>query len=157
MGPSTDRVTTSWVPWIVAACSIIRWHSKGQSCIKPSIRSSLQKVLSLVAGIGIAMNFSAAKARRKWPCGGLACGERTMVTAAAALLVLCALADPVAAARRPGAAAEALWSGLFGAAKARPRKTVLPRALTVPLPRPRPPDAPATESEQPAAQPTVSP
>src|SRR5665647_493724 len=130
MGPSTDRVTTSWVPWIAAACSIIRWHSKGQSCIKPSIRSFLQQVLSLVAGLladlGIAMNFSAAKARRKWPCGALGCGERAMVTAAAALLALCALADPLAAARRPGAWPQAPWSGLFGEARAKPRKIALP-------------------------------
>jgi hypothetical protein len=99
------------------------------------------------------MNFSAGKARRKWPCGALGCGERAMVTAAAALLVLCALADPLAAARRPGAWPQAPWSGLFGEARAKPRK--LPAALkaSVPLPKPRPADAPATDSEKPAAEP----
>src|SRR5258706_311560 len=37
--------------------------------------TSLQVVLPLAAGLhGIAMNFSAEKASRKWPCAGLACG-----------------------------------------------------------------------------------
>ena len=61
------------------------------------------------------MNFSAEKARRKWPCGGLACGEWPMVTAAAALLVLCAQADPAAAARR---ARQAPWERPVRAAAA---------------------------------------
>ena len=94
------------------------------------------------------MNFSAGKARRKWSCGGLACGERAMVTAATAMLVLCALADPLAAARRPGAWPQAPWSGLFGEARAKPRKIALP--ASVPLPKPRPADAPAIDSEKPA-------
>jgi hypothetical protein len=101
------------------------------------------------------MNFSAAKARRKWPCGGLACGQRAMVTAAA-LLMLGALADLPAAAARPDVPLWAPWSGLFGAPRAKkPRKAVLPAALpaSVPLPKPRPADAPATRSEQPVAAP----
>ena len=45
----------------------------------------LQRVLSLAAGIhGIAMNFSAEKASRKWPCGGFCRPAAAMVTAAAA-------------------------------------------------------------------------
>jgi hypothetical protein len=75
------------------------------------------------------MNFSAGNAGRKWPFGGLACGQRTMVTAAA-LLMLGAPADPVAAARRP-----AVW----------------PPQASVPLPKPRPAEAPASESEKSAS------
>jgi len=60
-------------------------------------------VLPLAAGIhGIAMNFSAEKASRKWPCAGWACGERP-VTVAAILLMLCGQALPAAAARKSGA------------------------------------------------------
>ena len=102
------------------------------------------------------MNFSARKARRKWPCGALACGETAMVTAAAiALLLMCAAADPLAAATRPGAAPLAPWSGLFGGARAKPRRTALPAALPalVPLPKPRPADAAAIGSEKPVAAP----
>jgi hypothetical protein len=95
------------------------------------------------------MNFSAEKARRKWPCGGLACGERPMVTVAAVLLMLCAPADPAAAARRPGAWSQGPWSDLFGESQPKPRPAALPASL--PLPRPRPPEAPATGQEEPAA------
>src|ERR1700694_707898 len=150
MGPSTDRVTSSCGPCIAAACSIIRWQSKGQSCINPRIRTFLQIVLSLAADLhGIAMNFSAEKARRKWPCGGLACGERPMVAVAAMLLVLCAQAEPAAAARRPGTWSQGPWSGLFVGVRPKARRAALP--APVPLPRPRPADAPATEPEKPAA------
>lgn len=93
------------------------------------------------------MNFSAGKARRKWPFGGLACGERTMVTAAAALLALCLLADAAVAARRPAARPPAPWGGLFGQQAPKPRRAAL--HAPVPLPKPRPPDAPAKEREQP--------
>jgi hypothetical protein len=83
------------------------------------------------------MNFSADKARRKWPCGGSACGERPMVTAAVVLLMLCA---PAAAARKSGG----------------PRHDVVeeggrkPALAAVPLPRPRPAEAPAAAPERPA-------
>jgi len=72
-----------------------------------------------------------------------------MVTAAAALLMLGALADFPAAARSPDAPLRAPWSGLFGELRAKPRRT----AALVPLPKPRPADAPARGSEQPAAPP----
>src|SRR6202158_4148031 len=151
MGPSTDRVTTSCVPCIAAACSIIRWQSKGQSCIKPRIRTFLQIVLSLAAALhGIAMNFSAEKARRKWDCGRLACGEKPiMVTAVAMVLLLCAQAEPAAAARKPGIWPQAPWNGLCVKVRPKPRGAGLP--APVPLPKPRPADAPATEPEKPAA------
>ena len=94
------------------------------------------------------MNSSAEKARRKWPCGGLVCGEWPMVTAAALLLMLYGLAGPAAAARRPGAFSQGPWSDLFGESKPKPRRAALP--TSVPLPKPRPAEAPATPPEQPA-------
>jgi hypothetical protein len=72
-----------------------------------------------------------------------------MVTAAAALLMLGALADLPAAARGPDAPLRAPWSGLFGEPRVKPRRA----AASVPLPKPRPADAPASGSEQPAAAP----
>jgi hypothetical protein len=92
------------------------------------------------------MNFSAENARRKWPCGGLACGGWPMVTAAAVLLVLCAQADPASAARR---ARQGPWDDLFGQRSPKLRGALLP--ATVPLPKPRPAEAPVAEPETPAA------
>jgi hypothetical protein len=91
------------------------------------------------------MNFSAGNASRKWPCGGLACGERPMVTAGAALLLLlCASGDPVAARK----ADQGAWSDLFGQSRPRLRRALLP--ASVPLPKPRPANAPAIEPDRPA-------
>src|ERR1700736_3337354 len=87
------------------------------------------------------MNFSAEKAGRKWPCGGLACGEWPMVTVAAMLLMLCALTDPAAAARRSDTWSPAPWSDPSGGSRPKVRRAALPAA--VPLPKPRPTDAPA--------------
>jgi hypothetical protein len=73
-----------------------------------------------------------------------------MVTAAAALLMLCGQADPAAAARRPTSLSP--WGDLFGQRPPKLRGTIH-RAL-VPLPKPRPAEAPAIEPEKPvAAQP----
>jgi hypothetical protein len=102
------------------------------------------------------MNFSAENARRKWPCRGLACGERLRVPAAAALLMLCAQADPVAAARR---SAPAPRGDLFGGQGPKLRGSLLP--ASVPLPKPRPAEAPAAGqakpagTDKPAAEPVV--
>jgi hypothetical protein len=94
------------------------------------------------------MKFSAGKARRKWPCGGLACGERPMVVLAAALLVLWAQAEPAAAARRPGTWGPS-WGDLFRDNRPKKlRRAALP--ASVPLPKPRPADAPAIEPDKPA-------
>ena len=93
------------------------------------------------------MNFSPGKARRKWPFGGSACGERPMVTAAAVLTALCLLADPATAARRPAAWPLSPWGDLFGARAPKPHRAALPPSI--PLPAPRPADAPATGSEKP--------
>jgi hypothetical protein len=92
------------------------------------------------------MNFSAGKASRKWPCGGLAGGERPMVTAGAALLLLlCASSEPAAARN----ADQGVWGDLFGPGRPRLRRAFLP--ASVPLPKPRPADAPAIEPDKPAA------
>jgi hypothetical protein len=95
------------------------------------------------------MNFSPWKASRKWPFGRLACGEAAkMVTGVTLLLVICAVSDPAAAARRPAAGPLSFWGGLFGERTPKPRRKAL--HASVPLPKPRPADAPATPSEQPA-------
>src|SRR5260370_30992189 len=103
--------------------------------------------LLLIALYGIGMNFSAENASRKWPWGGVACGEWPMVTVAAMLLMLCAVAGPAAAARRPGAWSQGPWGDLFGELRPKARRAALP--APVPLPKPRPADAPATEPEKP--------
>jgi hypothetical protein len=92
------------------------------------------------------MNFSAGKAGRKWPCGGLVCGQWPMAAArVAVLLMLCLPADP-AVARKSDVG---VWGDLFGQSRPRQRRAALP--ASVPLPKPRPADAPATEPDRPAA------
>src|SRR5437879_2044887 len=94
------------------------------------------------------MDVSAEKASRKRHCSGSACGERPMVAVAAVLLMLFAPTEPAAAARRPGAWSQGPWGDLFR--ERRPtRRAALP--ASVPLPKPRPPEAPAAEPEKPAA------
>jgi hypothetical protein len=95
------------------------------------------------------MNFSAEKASRKWPCGGLACGERPMVAVAAVLLVIFAATEPAAAGRRPGVWSQEPWGDLFREKRPKLRRAALP--ASVPLPKPRPAEAPAAEPEKPAA------
>ena len=92
------------------------------------------------------MKFSAGIGRRKWPCRRLACGERLMAPVAAALLILCAQADPVAAARR---STHGSRGDPFGAQGPRLRGSLLP--ASVPLPKPRPAEAPAGKPEGTAA------
>ncbi len=91
------------------------------------------------------MKFSAAKASRKWPCGGLGCDKRPMVTVAVLLLMLCAQMGPAAAARRPGAWSQAPWGELFREARPKPRRAVV--SASIPLPKPRPAEAPAIEDK----------
>ncbi|WP_461193929.1 extensin family protein [Bradyrhizobium sp. UFLA06-06] len=98
------------------------------------------------------MNFSAEKASRKWPVGAFRRGGAAMVTAAALLLCLGMQAGPAEAARR---APSFPWDDLFGTRPQRPHKAV--RRSAVPLPKPRPAQAPthapaATEPEPPAAE-----
>ncbi|KRQ13005.1 extensin [Bradyrhizobium pachyrhizi] len=99
------------------------------------------------------MNFSAEKASRKWPVGAFRRGGAAMVTAAAVLLCLGMQAGPAEAARR---APSFPWDDLFGTRPQRPHKAA--RRSAVPLPKPRPAEAPAavhapaaTEPEPPAA------
>ena len=89
------------------------------------------------------MKFSAAKASRKWPCGGLRCDNRPMVTAAVLLLMVCAQTEP-AAARRSGAWSQAPWGELFREARPKQRRAV---ASSIPLPKPRPAEAPGIEDK----------
>ena len=90
------------------------------------------------------MNFSAEKASRKWPCGSFRRAAAAMVTAAV-LLMLCVPSIPAAAATRAGAWPQGPWSGLFGEVRPKkPRRAV----LAVPLPKPRPAEAPEAESKR---------
>jgi hypothetical protein len=107
-----------------------------------------------IALYAIVMNFSPGNARRKWPCGGSRRIAAAMVTVAAVLLMLCALPDPAAAGRNSGLGP---WGDLFGVTRPKPRRAAV-RASSVPLPKPRPADAPAnvpdkaTAGSQPPAQ-----
>ena len=92
------------------------------------------------------MNFSPGKARRKWPCSGPACGQRPMVTVAAILLLLGAQVGSAAAARKSDTG---LWGDLFGTRRPKLRGPLLP--AVVPLPKPRPAEAPSIEPAKPAA------
>ncbi len=96
------------------------------------------------------MNFSAEKASRKWPCGGLACGERPMVTVAAILLMLCAQLGPAAAARKSGALPPGAGSEISGERGPKLSRTALP--ASAPLPKARPADAPAAEPDKSGAR-----
>jgi hypothetical protein len=89
------------------------------------------------------MKFSAAKASRKWPCGGLGCDKRLVVTAAVLLLMVCAQTDP-AAARKSAAWSQAPWGELFRETRPKQRRAA---ASSIPLPKPRPPEAPGIEDK----------
>jgi hypothetical protein len=93
------------------------------------------------------MNFSAEKAARKWPCHAPGRGEVARVTAAMVLLAVFIPSGPAAAARKFELAP---WSGLFGENRPRSRRIVLSKS--VPLPKPRPAEAPALVPERPAAE-----
>jgi hypothetical protein len=67
-----------------------------------------------------------------------------MVTVAALLLMLCAQTEP-AAARRSGAWSQAPWGELFREARPKPRRAVV--SASIPLPKPRPAEAPGIEDK----------
>lgn len=90
------------------------------------------------------MNSSAENASRKWSYGAFGRSRVAMVTAAV-LLLLAAGSEP-AEARRP---APLPWPDLFGASQPKPRG---PRRAAVPLPKPRPAEAPAVAPEPPVAE-----
>ena len=85
------------------------------------------------------MNLSALKAGRKWPCRPFRRGEMAMVSAAAALLIFCTPIEP-AAARRTELFP---WGDLFGMPRLKHHRRAKPHTEFVPLPRPRPAEAPA--------------
>jgi hypothetical protein len=95
------------------------------------------------------MKFSAENATRKWPCGRT---EAAIVTVAAVLLSICLPSGPAAAARK---SVLFPWDGLFGDHRPRPRRSGAPKPLwpaAVPLPVPRPAEAPAIEAEKPVPE-----
>ncbi|MBX9649597.1 MAG: hypothetical protein K2X57_21370, partial [Xanthobacteraceae bacterium] len=100
------------------------------------------------------MNCSAENASRKWASGAFGRTEAAMVTVAAALLLLAAQAAPVQAAKGTRLPP---WGDLFGAGPPRgePRGAQRLRGsvhrAAVPLPRPRPADAPAAQASPPVA------
>lgn len=94
------------------------------------------------------MNFSAEKSSRKWPFGGFGRTAAARVTAVAVALLLVVPAEP-ATARKAG---HDVWGDLFGARPAKPRAAP-PHRAAVPLPRPRPPEAPAARPEKEADKP----
>jgi hypothetical protein len=97
------------------------------------------------------IKFSAWKASRKWCCGGLGRGETVKAIAAGLLLVLAVQAEVRAAAQRPDAWSRQRPGGeLAGASRATLGRRV--GAVSVPLPKPRPAEAPAAPPES-AAEP----
>src|SRR5262245_56135030 len=93
------------------------------------------------------MNCSAEKASRKWPDGAFRRGCAAMVTAAGVLLCLGMQAGPAEAARR---APTFPWDDLFGTGPKRPHKVA--RRAAIPLPKPRPAEAPAAVNAPPAVE-----
>jgi hypothetical protein len=93
------------------------------------------------------MNFSAGKARRKWPCGAFGRTAAAMVSAAAVLATLGVPTGP-ALAKRPTSWSQGPWGDLFAPRRPKLRRAALPAA--VPLPKPRPSEAPAMAPEPPA-------
>jgi hypothetical protein len=74
-----------------------------------------------------------------------------MVTAVAVLITLGASADPAAAARPAGVWSHGPWGDLFGERRPKLRRAALPASTSVPLPKPRPAEAPVSEPEKPVA------
>jgi hypothetical protein len=98
------------------------------------------------------MNCSAEKASRKWASDAFGRNQAAMVTATAVLLLLGAQAGPVHAARGVRLAP---WGNLFGAGPPRGETRLrggVRRSAVVPLPKPRPADAPAAEPQPQAPQ-----
>jgi hypothetical protein len=73
-----------------------------------------------------------------------------MVTVAAVVLMLGAQTEPAAAARRASIWSQGPWGELFGERKPRLRRAALP--ASVPLPKPRPAEAPTAESGKPGPE-----
>jgi hypothetical protein len=97
------------------------------------------------------MKSSAVKARRKWPCGAFSRTRAAFMIAAVTALASFCLPTVSASARRPAIWSQGPWGDLFGPPRPKLRRAALPAA--VPLPRPRPADAPVARIERPAAKP----
>jgi hypothetical protein len=101
------------------------------------------------------MNCSAEKASRKWAYGAFGRTAAAMVTVLAGLFLLGLLSEPSLAARARQAPLSAPWGDLFGTRPPKLRGTV--RRAAVPLPKPRPAEAPkieADKAEEPAKEAT---
>jgi hypothetical protein len=102
------------------------------------------------------MNFTAQKASRKWASGAFRRIEPAMVTVAAVALLLGMPTGPAMAAK---ASRPAPWGDLFRDVS--PRERGAPRATarhaTVPLPKPRPSEAPSAERDKPDKEHQASP
>ena len=98
------------------------------------------------------MNFTAQNARRKWAYGAFRRIEPAMVTVAAVALLL---GMPTGSAAAAKASRSAPWDSLFRELQPRPRGAV--RRAAVPLPKPRPAEAPSAEPEQPPEQEQAAP
>jgi hypothetical protein len=97
---------------------------------------------------GIDMNCSAEKASRKWASGAFGRTAAAMVTVAAGLLLLGLLSEQALAAKT---SRQSPWADLFGVHPPRLRGTV--HRAAVPLPKPRPAEAPRAEPGQSAEEP----
>jgi hypothetical protein len=102
------------------------------------------------------MNFTAQNASRKWAYGAFRRIEPAMVTVAAVALLLGMPAGPAMAAK---ASRPSPWADLFRDVS--PRERGAPRATArraaVPLPKPRPSDAPSAERDKPDKEQQASP
>jgi hypothetical protein len=90
------------------------------------------------------MNFTAQNASRKWAYGVFHRIEAAMVTVAAVALLLGMPSEPAQARK----ASRTVWDDLFRVPPSKPRATGH-RAAVVPLPKPRPSEAPSAERDEP--------
>jgi hypothetical protein len=104
------------------------------------------------------MNFTAQNASRKWAYGAFRRIEPAMVTVAAVALLLGMPTGPAIAAK---ASRSAPWADLFRDVAPRergtPRVTARRAAASVPLPKPRPSEAPSAERDKPDKEQQASP
>jgi hypothetical protein len=98
------------------------------------------------------MNFTAQNASRKWAYGAFRRIEPAMVTVAAVTLLLGMPTGPAMAAK---ASRPAPWADLFRDVSPRERATA--RRAAVPLPKPRPVEAPSAERDEPDKEQQASP
>jgi hypothetical protein len=98
------------------------------------------------------MNFTAQKASRKWPSGAFGRIAAAMVTVAAAAILIGMPVEPAAAAKASRASP---WADLFRQSQPRAREKV--RRAAVPLPKPRPAEAPSAEPQKPAEKEQAAP